>query len=143
MKIGQDLWASYDSLVWCKFLPYPAGISIETVTGIVQAVTGWNVTPIELLTVGERAFNISKAFNVREGLSRMDDTLPDRISEPLPDGPFKGETITKAELDIMLDAYYEARGWDVETGTPTREKLEELGLKNIADALAELNKLPR
>ena len=142
VKIGQDLWSLYDCLVWCKFLPYPAGISIATVTGIIQAVTGWDVTPMELLTVGERAFNISKAFNVREGLSRRDDVLPARIAEPLPDGPFKGETITKEGLDVMLDAYYEARGWDIETGNPTRKKLEELELDEVVVALGRLDKLP-
>ncbi len=138
VKIGQDLWSLYDSLVVCKFTPYPGGISIETLVGIVNAVTGWGVTPMELMTVGERAFNLCRAFNAREGATRKDDTLPERLAEPLPEGLFKGEAIPKEVLGHMLDHYYEYRGWSKETGIPTRAKLEELGLKYVADELERL-----
>jgi len=138
VKIGQDLWSLYDSLVACKFTPHPAGISIETLIGIVNSITGWGVTPMELMTAGERAFNLCRAFNAREGATRKDDTLPERLAEPLPEGLFKGEAIPKEVLDRMLDHYYEFRGWSRETGIPTRAKLEDLGLKYVADELERL-----
>jgi len=56
--------------------------------------------------------------------------------EPLKGGASKGHFISKDELNQMLDEYYEARGWDVETGAPSREKLEELGLGYVADHLS-------
>lgn len=138
VKIGQDLWSLYDCLVVCKFTPYPAGISMETLLGIVKSVTGWDVTPMELMTAGERAFNLCRAFNAREGATRKDDTLPIRMAEPLPEGLFKGEAIPKEVLDRMLDYYYEYRGWNKKTGNPTRAKLEELGLRYVADELEKM-----
>ena len=71
-------------------------------------------------------------FNVREGITRADDNLPARFhDEPLPEGPAKGMVITQENLDSYLDAYYDLRGWDKETGKPTREKLTELGLEDL------------
>jgi aldehyde:ferredoxin oxidoreductase len=73
---------------------------------------------------------------VREGFTRADDTLPERLlTEPLKAGASKGHFISKEELAQMLDEYYTARGWDLNTGAPTREKLIELGLEYAADTL--------
>jgi len=67
-------------------------------------------------------------FNVREGISRKDDTLPPRImEEEAPIGPAKGLKITQEILDKMLDEYYTLRGWD-KNGIPTQDKLKELGI---------------
>jgi len=86
--------------------------------------------------VGERVNNLAKAFNVREGFTRADDTLPERLmTEPLKSGASKGQMISKADLDQMLDEYYTLRGWDVKTGMPSREKLTDLGLAYVADTL--------
>ena len=64
------------------------------------------------------------------------DILPERLmSEPLREGGSKGQLITREELNFMLDEYYTARGWDPQTGTPTREKLRSLGLEYAADQL--------
>ncbi len=77
---------------------------------------------------------------MREGFSRKDDYLPTRfLTEPLKTGPAKGHVF---EMDQLLDEYYEARGWDKETGYPTRSTLESLGLAPVADELATLGKLP-
>jgi aldehyde:ferredoxin oxidoreductase len=84
----------------------------------------------------ERVVNAEKAFNASLGLTRRDDTLPRRfLSEPLPpeSGPSAGSVV---ELEPMLDEYYTARGWDVETGLPTRAKLADLGLFHEIDLLA-------
>ena len=57
------------------------------------------------------------------------------MTEPLPAGAFRGHLISRQDLDTMLDEYYSLRGWDVETGTPSRGKLTDLGLAYVADAL--------
>jgi aldehyde:ferredoxin oxidoreductase len=83
----------------------------------------------------ERVNNLARAFNTLSGLTRADDDLPERLkTEPIPEGPAKGQTFTQSELDLMLDEYYEARGWAPD-GTPTRAKLEELSLGYAADKL--------
>lgn len=139
VEIVENLFATYDSLVLCKFTAYPwGGISIRDLLGLINSVTGWDFTPDELMTTGERIINLCRAFNVREGATRKDDTLPERLTEPLPEGLFKGQAISKEDLDLMLDSYYGYRGWDKETGIPTRAKLEELGLKHVADELERL-----
>jgi aldehyde:ferredoxin oxidoreductase len=93
------------------------------------------------MIVGERAFNLCRAFNVREGITRKDDVLPARLLEPLPEGPYQGEAISKGTLNKMLNIYYELRGWDKETGIPTKEKLKELGLGYVAKKLENLGLL--
>ena len=95
---------------------------------ILNAVTGWDLTVEEFMTTGERINTYCRAFNVREGITRMDDTLPARFMEPLVGGPTDGQSISPDELNSMLDDYYEICGWDKETGIPTKERLKELGL---------------
>ncbi|MCK4825415.1 aldehyde ferredoxin oxidoreductase, partial [bacterium] len=88
-------------------------------------IIGKEMDTEKILKIGERIVNIERLFNLREGFTRTDDTLPKRLlEEPLNSGPAKGEVM---ELDVMLDEYYETRGWDRE-GIPTKEKLDELGL---------------
>jgi len=142
-KILGDLWSMCNSLVVCVFDIYPGGgIEYNTLLGILNAATGWNMTMEEYMQVGERAIDLTRAFNAREGLTRKDDQLPKRMMEPLPDGAFAGKPFSQEILDTMLDNYYELRGWDKKTGTPTRAKLEAIGLKPVADQLEKMNRLP-
>ncbi len=100
----------------------------EGTAELLRAATGWDLTGEEVRQIGERIVNLERLFIAREGITRQDDTLPKRfLEEPLPEGsgPSTGSVL---ELEPMLDEYYRARGWDVETGLPTEEKLEELGL---------------
>lgn len=94
---------------------------------LLQAATGWALTGEAVRRIGERIVNLERLFNAREGIARKDDTLPARfVTEPLPAGnPSAGAVV---DLETMLDEYYRARGWDVATGLPTPEKLQELGL---------------
>jgi aldehyde:ferredoxin oxidoreductase len=86
----------------------------------------------EIERIGERVYNLERAFNCREGVSRKDDALPHRIShQPIPDGPSKGMQTPPDEFNAMLDEYYRLRGWD-SNGIPTREKLTVLGLEEAA-----------
>ncbi len=101
-----------------------------------SACTGWEVTPRELMKIGERITNLMKAYNVRAGLSRKDDDYPARYYEdPVNGGPTKGSVAMRKDTDRMLDEYYEIRGWDIKTGIPTREKLIELGLGDVAEEI--------
>jgi len=100
----------------------------EGTAELLQAATGWVFTGEEVRRIGERIVNLERLFIAREGITREDDTLPGRfLAEPLPEGSGMS-TGSVLELEHMLDEYYRARGWDVETGLPTREKLAELGL---------------
>jgi aldehyde:ferredoxin oxidoreductase len=92
-----------------------------------------------LIQTGERIYNIERAFNTRDGFGRKDDYAPERFSkEPVSNGPSQGQVF---ENDVLLDDYYQARGWDVKTGIPNQQKLEELGLKKEAEELKKIGKL--
>jgi aldehyde:ferredoxin oxidoreductase len=139
VKIVNDLFILYDCLPICKWTVYPdGGRRLGTIVEIINAATGWNVTIGELMTVGERVCNLERAFNVREGITRKDDILPKRLmEEPLPDGPYKGERLSRNTLDEMLNYWYGLRGWDKETGIPTMEKLRQLELEYAAKELKQ------
>jgi aldehyde:ferredoxin oxidoreductase len=143
VKIIGDLYALYDTLPVCKWTVYACGGKrVGNFAEIINAATGWDVSIQELMLIGERAFNLCRAFNAREGLSRKDDMLPKRFMEdPLPDGPYKGEVFSKAKYEELLSQYYTVRGW-TSNGIPTRTKLEELGLEDVARGLENLGVLP-
>jgi len=136
VRICEDLMGLYNSLVICRFVFYPAGVSLKTFIKLFHSVTGWDADPLELLKVGERSFNLTRAFNAREGFTRNDDTLPERVMRPLPEGALKDEAYPHNVLQNMLDLYYDYRGWDKKRGWPSREKLEELGMSGVAGDLA-------
>ncbi|EAX48183.1 Aldehyde ferredoxin oxidoreductase [Thermosinus carboxydivorans Nor1] len=120
----QDTMCLMDSLKLCKFLFY-GGIDLTTVTGWLNHLTGWDCTVAELLTTGERIFNLKRLYNVKCGVSRRDDVLPERIlRQPRPDGGAAGAL---PPLDAMLREYYRVRGWD-EVGRPRPETLARLGI---------------
>jgi aldehyde:ferredoxin oxidoreductase len=86
----------------------------------------------DLATVGERIWTLTRLFNVREGVSRTDDALPETLREPLSSGPNAGEAVDEERFEAMLDAYYRERGWGTD-GRPTRETVERLGLAEAVD----------
>ena len=139
VKWYEDLRAFQDSMEVCRFSLYNGMIDAQNkpITELMKkyynAVTGRNITGTGLLRAGERIVNLERAFNVREGLTRKDDSLPERaLKTPLPDGPAKGQVV---DLEPMLDRYYELRGWDKASGIPSREKLTDLDLADVADEL--------
>ncbi len=137
VKHFQDVFAVVDSLVVCKFTTF--ALWTEDYAALLSAVTGWDFTPKDIEIIGERIYNAERAFNVLSfGDGRAYDTLPKRLlEEPMPEGPSKGHVV---RLHEMLDEYYKLRGWI--DGRPTRAKLEELGLKWLADWLEEEGLLP-
>jgi aldehyde:ferredoxin oxidoreductase len=131
VRIHEDLMAVYDILGVCKFSRHM--FYADALPEMVKAATGIDVDVTELLTVGERVYNIQRAFNAREGFGRKDDTLPYRVlTEPIPKGKSKGSYVKPKELEKMLDEYYQARGWS-EDGIPTKAKLMALGLPEGAE----------
>ncbi|MFC6716818.1 aldehyde ferredoxin oxidoreductase family protein [Natrialbaceae archaeon GCM10025810] len=94
--------------------------------------------PADLRRVGARIWTLVRLFNVREGFSRSDDRLPERLTEPLEGGPNDGGRIDPDAFDAMLDRYYERRGWD-ENGVPTAETIRGLGLESLTpDGVEEI-----
>jgi aldehyde:ferredoxin oxidoreductase len=145
----ENLVAFKNSLEICLFTSDPWMFSPNakrfSIPGMVarfyNATTGLNISEEEVLRTGERIVNVERAFNVREGLTRKDDRLPERmVNEPMPDGFAKGQVV---HLEPMLDEYYTYRQWDKATGFPTRQKLEELKLDDIATELEALGKLTK
>jgi aldehyde:ferredoxin oxidoreductase len=131
-KWNQDTRAvTCDCATMCAFLldmAVPA-VACQNTADLVNAAAGTSFTPAEIEKIGERLNNIARLFNIGEGFSRKDDTFPKRImTEPIKAGASKGQLISQADLDEMLDEYYAARGWD-KNGSPTPAKLKDLGLK--------------
>ena len=134
---GEDRSAVMDSLVWCKFLRRAFADFYAESADVMSCVTGWDVTAEELRIAGERINNLKKLFNLREGWSRADDSLPRRIlEEELSDGPVKGVRLSRRDLDRMIAAYYQARGWEPD-GTIPDSKLADLGLLKLGQPVAK------
>jgi aldehyde:ferredoxin oxidoreductase len=113
-----------DSLVLCQFLPYDT----EQIADILSAVTGWNIGPVEMLGIAERAITMARLFNIREGLSAADDKLPNRFFQPKKNGALSTKFYDPKQLGKAKSYYYTLMGWDAKTGIPTLEKLQELGI---------------
>lgn len=117
-----------DILCTCKFMSY-TGLTPEHWVDMLSATTGWDMDAEELIKVGERVHTLQRMFNMREGLRRKDDMLPKRVLSVPEFGAYKdNEECVIHSYEALLDEYYKACGWDIETGIPTPEKLEELGL---------------
>ncbi|MFN2213866.1 MAG: aldehyde ferredoxin oxidoreductase family protein [Anaerolineales bacterium] len=128
---SQHMYSTMDSLNLCQFVYGPAWqlYGPEQMVKLVQVVTGWeDVSFEELQKVGERRLNMMRAFNAREGIDRRADVIPEKLFTPLKGGVSDGWKLDKTEVEAAIDKYFEYCGWDVATGIPTKEKLEELDL---------------
>jgi len=135
----QQLWSLYNSLGMCIFVGAPFGpFPLTKMVEYLRAVTGWDTSLWELLKVGERALNMARVFNLREGLSERDDILPERLFEPLKGGARRGAKLNKMEFEEAVITYYCMAGWDPATGIPTRAKLAELDIGWVAELLGEI-----
>jgi len=131
VRYVQDERAAAYSLVVCDFMP----ISEDEFAELITKDTGFEMGADDYVKLGERIWNLVRIFNLREGFTRKDDTLPARFfEEHIEDGPAKGEIIPRDKFEKMLDLYYEIRGWNKE-GVPTESKLNELGLSGLSDEL--------
>jgi len=103
----------------------------DRLVDLYQAATGRLLTRKELFTTAERLVNLERCFDAREGLTREDDKLPRRFFQSFPGGAHEGKALDPEKIEQMKTVYYQTRGWDPETGLPTRCKLRELGLENL------------
>ncbi len=128
IKNQQDEKAAEESLIVCQFA-YGIGLLDDILPEMVNEATGedWNLAKMKI--AGERIWNLSRLFNVGEGMSREDDYLPEKFAkEGIKSGPLKGKIISREKQDRMLDKYYELRGW-TKKGVPTPETLKRLDTK--------------
>jgi aldehyde:ferredoxin oxidoreductase len=132
MAETQKVYSVSDTYCLCSFV-YGVGWQVyspEETAQMLGYVTGWEDLSLkEILEVGERRINLMRAFNAREGFGAEQDVLQKKFFKPLlGPGPNEGVHYTPEQFAHMKEAYYGIMGWDTETGLPTREKLESLGL---------------
>jgi aldehyde:ferredoxin oxidoreductase len=132
VKDLEDVYSLLDSFIVCKNAKGTFYKELADLAKLYTLVTGVEISTEELGTAAERINTLARLINLREGLSRKDDSLPWKVmNEPIPDdGPAKGAVVTQDELDLMLDDYYNVRGWTLE-GVPKKETLKELGLAEL------------
>ncbi len=113
----------WDSAVMCQFLPY----SVQQMTDLMNAVTGWDMSAHDYVRTGERAATLARLYNLREGWNSKDDTLPKRFFQAFANGPLAGTALAPEQFAAATREYYRQMGWD-ENGVPTHERLAELGI---------------
>ncbi len=132
---SQCFYSLADTLCLCQFVWGPCW----QVFGPLELVDfcrdglGWETSLYELMLAGERRINMMRFFNAREGFTREDDILPERLFTPLPDGPSEGVALNEAELNEARELYYRFAGWDPGTGNPTGTSLKRLSLGWLLD----------
>lgn len=126
---SQIYYSILDSLTLCMFPWGPGSLfTYRDLEDLVRFSTGWQMTLWELMKVGERRINMMRRINARRGFTKEHDVLPERLFEPLADGPSKGRHVDREAFNRMKEEYYGFMGWDDKDGNPTRGKLIELGL---------------
>ena len=132
-KIGTSFHQTVVCAGMCLFV-FWAFPNVEPIGEFMRAITGWDVTAEELLETGERIANLRQAFNIREGLNPLEFKMPGRVSgrPPLKEGPAAGVTVDE---DTMIREYLTAMDWDLKTAKPSKRKLLELGLADVAQEL--------
>lgn len=133
-----EKWGSLEKTIgYCFFGPAPRSfIHPDDVLSSINAASGWNLSMEDALQIGERATNLARIFNLREGFSRRDDTLPERIFQGLENGPLEGIGLPSEDFEQALSILYKLGGWDSETGIPSQERLESLSLGWAADMVS-------
>ncbi len=138
-RCSEDWYALFNCLSLCNRAQVNRFYHVKTIAALYSAVTGIDLTPTEIMKVSERAWTIGKLLNAREGFDRKDDKVPEAWFKPLiQEGEehrmtdyYETSTLTKEDVENYLDDYYEERGYDKQSGLPTRQKLKELGLESM------------
>ena len=128
---SQKFFSILDTLCLCQFVWGPAWelYGPDDMVELCKSGLGWDTSIYELMMVGERRINMMRYFNAREGFTKEDDKLPERIFEPLKSGPTEGVTLDREAHDKAKEQYYEFAGWDKETGNPTDFTMKKLSLQ--------------
>ena len=118
----QQAWRNlYNAMILCQF----QNPGVEKVLAALNGVTGWDLEADDLMVLGKRIVTLKRMLNLRRGVTRADDGLPNLLLKPLEDGGTEGMV---PDLTVLLSGAYAEYGWEPETGIPTQETLEELGL---------------
>jgi len=140
----QDIYTLADSLQICKFMTSHNGhgINIQDMADLFSAVTGIEADEAQMRICANRIYSLERCYAVRQDITKEDDFLQGKwAEEPTHGGPFDGCTLEREKFEKMLEDYYALRGWDINTGIPTRETLEKLNLRDVAADLQRLGKL--
>jgi len=117
----------------CYFTVGPARLyRLNQIVDMIECATGWETSLYELMQTGERTTTLARMVNVREGIDRKDDVLPDRFFEPLETGPLTGVKLDRDQFERALDYYYEMMGWDIVTGRPREARLYQLNIMDLS-----------
>jgi len=123
----QQAWRNlYNAMILCQF----QNPGVERVLAALNGATGWGLEADDLMTLGKRFVTLKRMLNMRRGLTRTDDRLPDLLLQPLRDGGTEGAV---PDVGVLLSGAYAEYGWDPETGKPRPETLTGLGLGFTAD----------
>ena len=126
---NQNVVNAIFTLISCRFHEFVT--DHEAYPRLLEAAVGRSLAWQDLATLGERIWNLEKLFNLKAGLTRADDALPEKCLTPILGPTSQSATIEPEKFDAMLDEYYSLRGWDQE-GVPTPQKLDELGIGDYA-----------
>jgi aldehyde:ferredoxin oxidoreductase len=146
-RLAEDWYTLFNALGVCNRHVVNRFYSVKTFAELYSAATGIERSDRDLMEAADRIWSLHKALNVREGFDRKDDTYPDKWFEPFVEGKaeqkkmtdyFRSHEITPDELNRYLNDYYDERGWDVQRGIPTGDKLTAQGLNDVARDLSEI-----
>ena len=131
-KMGSDLMHMISCAGMCMF--GFGFMDTSALTDFINLTTGWNYSIDDLLKTGDRIANIRQAFNIREGVGTVDFKVPGRVSgnPPPAAGPTAGRS---ADFTTLRNDYLIARDWDINSSKPSKKKLLELGLDDVAETL--------
>lgn len=124
--IYQDIQQFWNSLTWC-FVYFFANVTLTDQVNILNAITGWDVTPEDAQKMGERIVCLQQMFNLAMGLvPKEENVMPVRFTVPHKEGGAAGQV---PPWQAILNEYWQTKGWV--NGIPTRDKLMELGLEGL------------
>lgn len=128
--VHENIYAVGDSLGLCRFVTHtfnsPHLLTFEQMGDFIYTAVGIKYSPDELKEIGTRIVDLERMINIREGITRQDDTLPKRyFDDPIPLKQYKGEKINRREFENMLSRYYELRHWGYD-GIPPKSRYEEI-----------------
>ncbi|NAZ39158.1 MAG: aldehyde ferredoxin oxidoreductase [Acidilobus sp.] len=141
-KVLASYGEAFNNLGYCIFYsaaPESGVLSPRRLAKLYTTLTGIQVSPQEILEAGERTWQLKRAFNVREGLTREHDRLPKRMVTPILSGPAKGLKVENPEG--LIDEAYDAFGWDKRTGYIRRSTLLRLKLDDVAKQLESMGRI--
>ena len=139
-KALSNCWSATDTLCVCIFAAPPTrSMTLDDMGALLSAITGWESSSYEAMAYGERRINLTKVYNVREGMPASADTLPERFfTDTITVGRWQNHKIDKQKFDEMIKTYYAMMGWD-ENGVPTIAAL----LENRLEWVVEEGHLPK